>query len=82
MNDKIKKENENEIIETAAEDIKVEEKNVEVVEEKKDEKKPSSNDSNKNIKDYLSKDLFADVKRISFSDDQPSLDYKFEALSE
>ena len=82
MNDKIKKENENEIIETAAEDIKVEEKNVEVVEEKKDEKKSSSNDSNKNIKDYLSKDLFADVKRISFSDDQPSLDDKKEALSE
>jgi Ribosomal protein S1 len=82
MNDKIKKEKEDKIIETASENAKVEETIVEVVEEKKDEKQSSSNDSKKNIKDYLNKDLFADVKRISFSDDQPIEDDKKEALAE
>ena len=82
MNDKIKKEKEDKIIENASENAKVEETIVEVVEEKKDEKQSSSNDSKKNIKDYLNKDLFADVKRISFSDDQPSEDVKKEALAE
>ena len=82
MNDKIKKEKEDKIIETASENAKVEETIVEVVEEKKDEKQSSSNDSKKNIKDYLNKDLFADVKRISFSDDQPLEDDKKEALAE
>ena len=37
MNDKIKKEKEDKIIETASENVKVEESIVEVVEEKKDE---------------------------------------------
>ena len=36
----------------------------------------------KSIKDYLSKDLFADVKRISFNDDKPSEDKKENLLSE
>ena len=49
MNDKIKKENENEIIETAAEDVKVE--------EKKDEKKPSSNAEEVKIKDKNIKEV-------------------------
>ena len=39
MNDKIKKEKEDKIIETASEDTKGEETIVEVVEEKKDEEK-------------------------------------------
>ena len=82
MNDKIKKEKEDKIIENASENAKVEETIVEVVEEKKDEMQSSSNDSKKNIKDYLNKDLFADVKRISFSDDQPSEDDQKEALAE
>ena len=34
------------------------------------------------IKDYLSKDLFADIKRISFTDEKPSEDDKHEALSD
>ena len=80
MNDKIKKEKEDKIIETSSEKVKVEESIVEVVEEKKDEKQSSSNDSKKNIKDYLNKDLFADVKRISFSDDQPLEDDKLSLI--
>ena len=50
MNDKIKKEKEDKIIETASENVKVEESIVEVVEEKKDEKQSSSNDSKKILK--------------------------------
>ena len=89
MNDKIKKENE--IKETSSEDIKVEETASEdikveeiVVESVKNEaeKKSSTDSSKKNIKNYLSKDLFADVKRISFSDDQPSDEKNLQVLSE
>ena len=79
MNDKIKKENE--IKETASEDIKVEEIVIEPVENKV-EKKSSTESSKKNIKNYLSKDLFADVKRISFSDNQPSDEKNLQVLSE
>ena len=89
MNDKIKKENE--IKETALEDIKVEETASEdikveeiVVEPVKNEveKKSSTDSSKKNIKNYLSKDLFADVKRISFSDNQTSDEKNLQVLSE
>ena len=89
MNDKIKKENE--IKETSSEDIKVEETASEdikveeiVVEPVKNEveKKSSTDSSKKNIKNYLSKDLFADVKRISFSDNQPSDEKNLQVLSE
>ena len=89
MNDKIKKENE--IKETSSEDIKVEEIASEdikveeiVVESVKNEveKKSSTDSSKKNIKNYLSKDLFADVKRISFSDNQPSDEKNLQVLSE
>ena len=89
MNDKIKKENE--IKETSSEDIKVEETASEdikveeiVVEPVKNEveKKSSTDSSKKIIKNYLSKDLFADVKRISFSDDQPSDEKNLQILSE
>ena len=89
MNDKIKKENE--IKETSSEDIKVEETASEdikveeiVVESVKNEaeKKSSTDSSKKNIKNYLSKDLFVDVKRISFSDNQPSDEKNLQVLSE
>lgn len=79
MNDKIKKENE--IKETSSEDIKVEEIVVEPVKNEV-EKKSSTDSSKKNIKNYLSKDLFADVKRISFSDDLPSDEKNLQVLSE
>ena len=89
MNDKIKKENEIKetssedikVQETASEDIKVEEIAVEPV-KKEVEKKSSTDSSKKNIKNYLSKDLFADVKRISFSDNQPSDEKNLQVLSE
>ena len=89
MNDKIKKENEIKetssedikVEETASEDIKVEEIAVEPVKNEV-EKKSSTDSSKKNIKNYLSKDLFADVKRISFSDDQPSDEKNLQVLSE
>ena len=79
MNDKLNNEVKEDIKDTGSDEPKLEESVVEetVVEEtvveaveQKDEKKSSSD--NKKIKDYLSKDLFADIKRISFSDDQPS----------
>ena len=38
--------------------------------------------SKKKIKDYLSKDLFADIKRISFTNDSNSFDNKTDVLSE
>ena len=79
MNDKIKKENE--IKKTSSEDIKVEEIVVESVKNEV-EKKSSTDSSKKNIKNYLSKDLFADVKRISFSDNQPSDEKNLQVLSE
>ena len=89
MNDKLNDIVEENIEDTSADEAKLEESVVEetviektVVEavEQKDEEKKSSSD-NKKIKDYLSKDLFADIKRISFSDDQPSEDNE-KSLSE
>ena len=88
MNDKLNNEVKENIKDTGSDEPKLEESVVEetvaeetVVEavEQKDEKKSSSD--NKKIKDYLSKDLFADIKRISFSDDQPSEDNE-KSLSE
>jgi small subunit ribosomal protein S1 len=89
MNDKLNNEVNENIKDTVSDEPKLEESVVEetdtektVVEavEQKDEEKKSSSD-NKKIKDYLSKDLFADIKRISFSDDQPSEDNE-KSLSE
>ena len=60
----------------------VEETVVEEAIEQKNEESQSSTDNKKNIKDYLSKDLFADIKRISFADEKPSGDDKQETLSE
>ena len=89
MNDKLNNEVKENIKDTGSDEQKLEESVVEetdtektVVEtvEQKDEEKKSSSD-NKKIKDYLSKDLFADIKRISFSDDQPSEDNE-KSLSE
>ena len=56
--------------ESVVEETVAEEAAVEIV-EPKDEEQKSSSDNKKIIKNYLSKDLFADIKRISFSDDQP-----------
>ena len=85
MNDKLNKEikeNDNELtaVESNKEEAVVEEVTVEASEQKM--KKKSSTDNKKSIKDYLSKDLFADIKRISFTDEKPSEDDKHEALSE
>ena len=79
MNDKLKNEyvkNTNDNLE----DLSSQEANVETI-EKKDEVE-SLSERKKSIKDYLSKDLFADVKRISFNDDKPSEDKKENLLSE
>ena len=86
MNDKLNKEikeNDNELtaVESNKEEAVVEEVTVEVSEQKNEEKK-SSTDGKKSIKDYLSKDLFADIKRISFTDENTSDDDKQETLSE
>ena len=86
MNDKLNKEikeNDNELtaVESNKEEAVVEEVTAEASEQKNEEKK-SSTDNKKSIKDYLSKDLFADIKRISFTDEKPSEDDKHEALSE
>ena len=86
MNDKLNKEikeNDNELtaVESNKEEALVEEVTAEASEQKNEEKK-SSTDNKKSIKDYLSKDLFADIKRISFTDEKPSEDDKHEALSE
>ena len=88
MNDKLNNEVKENIKDTGSDELKLEESVdketvveeivVEAVEQK-DEKKSSSD--NKKIKDYLSKDLFADIKRISFLDDQPSEDNE-KSLSE
>ena len=85
MNDKLNKEtkeNDNEltVVESNKEEAIVEEVTTEASEQKNEEKK-SSKDNKKSIKDYLSKDLFADIKRISFNDEKPSEDDKHEALS-
>ena len=84
MNDKLNNEVKENIKDTGSDEPKleesvVEETVIEAVEQKVEEKKSSS--ENKKIKDYLSKDLFADIKRISFSDDQPSEDNE-KSLSE
>ena len=59
-----------------------EEKVVETAPEVKAVKGVEEKTSNKKIKDYLSKDLFADIKRISFTDDVNSNDDPTDALSE
>ena len=82
MNDKIKKENSNEIKETTPDEIKVKEAIAEPIENEKEEKKSFTHSSKKDIKNYLSKDLFADVKRISFTDDQPLDEKNKQVLSE
>ena len=86
MNDKLTKETKENINETSSDESKLDESAVEetVVEEaieQKNEESQSSTDNKKNIKDYLSKDLFADIKRISFTDDQPGEDNE-KSLSE
>ena len=68
MNDKLKNENVNNTNDNL-EDLSSQEANVETVEEK--DVVETSSERKKSIKDYLSKDLFADVKRISFNDDKP-----------
>ncbi len=79
MNDKLKNENVNNTNDNL-EDLSSQEANVETV-EKKDEVE-SSSERKKSIKNYLSKDLFADVKRISFNDDKPLEDKKENSLLE
>ena len=79
MNDKLKNENVNNTNDNL-EDPSSQEANVETI-EKKDEVE-SSSERKKSIKNYLSKDLFADVKRISFNDDKPLEDKKENSLSE
>jgi len=86
MNDKLTKETKENINETSSDESKLDESTIEetVVEEaveQKNEESQSSTDNKKNIKDYLSKDLFADIKRISFTDDQPGEDNE-KSLSE
>ena len=86
MNDKLNKEikeNDNELtsVESKNEEVVVEEAVVESSEQNSEDKK-SLTDNKKSIKNYLSKDLFADIKRISFSDEKPSEDDKQETLSE
>ena len=85
MNDKLKKEikeNDNELtaVESNKEEAVVEEVTAEASEQKNEEK--SSTDNKRSIKDYLSKDLFADIKEYTFTDEKPSEDDKHEALSE
>ena len=79
MNDKLKNENVNNT-NNNLEDLSSQEANLEII-EKKDEVE-SSSERKKSIKNYLSKDLFADVKRISFNDDKPLEDKKEDSLSE
>ena len=79
MNDKLKNENVKNTNDNL-EDLSSQEANVETI-EKKDEVE-SSSERKKSIKNYLSKDLFADVKRISFNDDKPLEDKKENSLSE
>lgn len=87
MNDKLESK-EQEITQETVVDEKVEieetteEKVVETAPEVKDVKGVEEKTSNKKIKDYLSKDLFADIKRISFTDDINSNDDPTDALSE
>ena len=79
MNDKLKNENVNNTNDNL-ENLSSQEANVETVEEK--DVVETSSERKKGIKDYLSKNLFADVKRISFNDDKPLEDKKEDLLSE
>ena len=79
MNDKLKNENVNNTNDNL-EDLSSQEADVETIEKKDDVE--SSSERKKSIKNYLSKDLFADVKRISFNDDKPLEDKKENSLSE
>ena len=79
MNDKLKNENVNNTNDNL-EDLISQEADIETI-EKKDEVE-SSSERKKSIKNYLSKELFADVKRISFNDGKPSEDEKENSLSE
>ena len=86
MNDKLETKEVENIQETVAdESVEVEtateEKSVEIVPEV-DTKEVKEITSIKKIKDYLSKDLFADIKRISFIDDANSSDDSKDLLSE
>lgn len=87
MNDKLESK-EQEINQETVVDEKVEieetteEKVVETAPEVKAVKGVEEKTSNKKIKDYLSKDLFADIKRISFTNDVNSNDDPTDALSE
>jgi len=86
MNDKLKTKEVENIQETVAdESVEVEtateEKSVEIAPEV-DTKEVKEITSIKKIKDYLSKDLFADIKRISFTDDANSSDDSKDLLSE
>jgi len=86
MNDKLETKEVENIQETVAdESVEVEtateEKSVEIVPEV-DTKEVKEITSIKKIKDYLSKDLFADIKRISFTDDANSSDDSKDLLSE
>ncbi len=79
MNDKLKNENVKNTNDNL-EDLSSQEASVETI-EKKDEVE-SLSERKKSIKDYLSKDLFTDVKRISFNDGKPLEDKKENLLSE
>ena len=79
MNDKLKNENVKNTNDNL-EDLSSQEANVETIEKK--DKVESLSERKKSIKDYLSKDLFADVKRISFNDGKPLEDKKENLLSE
>ena len=85
MNDKLNKEVKEKDIKLTA--VKPDDEKV-VVEEaleasvEKNEEIKSSAENKKSIKDYLSKDLFADIKRISFTDEKPSEDDNQKTLSE
>ena len=87
MNDKLESK-EQEITQETVVDEKVkieattEEEVVETPPEVKVVKGVEEKTSKKKIKDYLSKDLFADIKRISFTNDSNSFDNKTDVLSE
>ena len=87
MNDKLENIEQENMEETAVnENVEVEavteEKVAETAPEVEAVKDVEEKASNKKIKDYLSKDLFADVKRISFTDDVNLNDDKSELLTE
>jgi small subunit ribosomal protein S1 len=87
MNDKLESKEQEITQETVVdENVEIEEtteeKVVETAPEVKAVKGVEEKTSNKKIKDYLSKDLFADIKRISFADDVNSNDDPTDVLSE